>query len=128
MSNPLPDMEKPDGLTIIGNAADVGVAPGNEQVEPYEVNTAFVPGNTNAAAIMIGEKASQNRYQVTDEFSYTNGLHTNRYDVVFLISGIPLFFVETKAVAKFFRRSVRSCPVKKIHSQPDRRQWIFCYL
>ncbi|MDZ7831671.1 MAG: hypothetical protein U5L07_07950 [Desulfobacterales bacterium] len=37
------------GLTIIGNAADVGVAPGDEQVEPYEVNTLFVPGNTDAA-------------------------------------------------------------------------------
>ena len=36
------------GLTIIGNAADVGVAPGNEQVEPYECNTAFVAGNTDA--------------------------------------------------------------------------------
>ena len=37
------------GLTLIGNAADVGVAPGDEQVAPYEVNTNFVPGNTNAA-------------------------------------------------------------------------------
>jgi len=37
------------GLTIIGNAADVGVLPGDEQVKPYEVNTAFVPGNTDAA-------------------------------------------------------------------------------
>ncbi|MFZ2631046.1 MAG: hypothetical protein WA081_06720, partial [Desulfosalsimonadaceae bacterium] len=37
------------GLTLIGNAADVGVAPGDEQVAAYEVNTSFVPGNTNAA-------------------------------------------------------------------------------
>jgi len=37
------------GLTIIGNAADVGVAPGDEQVGPYEVNTLFVPGTTDAA-------------------------------------------------------------------------------
>jgi hypothetical protein len=37
------------GLTIIGNAADVGVLPGNEQVGPYEVNTLFVPGTTDAA-------------------------------------------------------------------------------
>ncbi len=36
------------GLTIIGNAADVGVAPGNEQVGPYECNAEFVPGNTDA--------------------------------------------------------------------------------
>jgi hypothetical protein len=37
------------GLTIIGNAADVGVAAGLEQVAPYEVNSAFVAGNTDAA-------------------------------------------------------------------------------
>ncbi len=37
------------GLTIIGNAADVGVPAGEEQVKPYEVNTDFVPGSTNAA-------------------------------------------------------------------------------
>jgi hypothetical protein len=37
------------GVTIIGNAADVGVAAGNEQVGPYEVNTDFVAGSTDAA-------------------------------------------------------------------------------
>ena len=37
------------GLTIIGNAADVGVAAGSGQVKPYEVNSAFVAGNTDAA-------------------------------------------------------------------------------
>ena len=35
------------GLTIIGNAADVGTA--TVQVEPYEANTAFVAGSTDAA-------------------------------------------------------------------------------
>ena len=37
------------GVTLIGNAADVGVPAGEEQVAPYEVNTDFVPGNTDAA-------------------------------------------------------------------------------
>jgi hypothetical protein len=37
------------GLTIIGNAADVGVPAGEEQVTAYEVNTEFMPGNTDAA-------------------------------------------------------------------------------
>ncbi|MDF1577213.1 MAG: hypothetical protein P1P81_02075, partial [Desulfobulbales bacterium] len=37
------------GLTIIGNAADVGVAAGSGQVAPYEVNTAFVAGSTDVA-------------------------------------------------------------------------------
>ncbi len=54
---------------------------------------------------LIDEDAKNNVYQVTDEFSFTNGTKTNRYDVVFLINGIPVFFVETKAVAKFMGRS-----------------------
>jgi type I restriction enzyme R subunit len=54
---------------------------------------------------LIDEDAKNNVYQVTDEFSYTNGTKTNRYDVVFLINGIPVLFVEAKAVAKFLGRS-----------------------
>jgi hypothetical protein len=37
------------GLTIVGNAADVGVPPGSEQVGCYEVNEDYCPTNTNAA-------------------------------------------------------------------------------
>lgn len=55
---------------------------------------------------IIDENAKNNIYQVTDEFSYTNGMKTNRYDVVFLINGIPVFLVESKAVAKFLNRNV----------------------
>ena len=43
---------------------------------------------------------------MTDEFSYTNGTKTNRYDVAFLINGVPIFLVEAKAVAKFLGRGV----------------------
>lgn len=55
---------------------------------------------------VIDENAKSNIYQITDEFIFTNGTKTNRYDVVFLINGVPVFFVETKAVAKFFGRSI----------------------
>ncbi len=41
-----------------------------------------------------------NVFQVTEEFSYTNGSKTNRYDVVFFINGIPVLFVEAKAAHK----------------------------
>lgn len=41
-----------------------------------------------------------NLYHVTDEWSYTNGRHTNRADVVFLINGIPVALVETKGAKK----------------------------
>ncbi len=41
-----------------------------------------------------------NQYHVTDEWSYTNGRHTNRADAVFLINGIPIAIVETKGAKK----------------------------
>ncbi len=41
-----------------------------------------------------------NAFQVTDEFEFTNGTHTIRPDVVFLINGIPVIVVETKAATR----------------------------
>lgn len=51
------------------------------------------------------ETPSNNVFQVTDEWSYTNGLHswerkTNRPDVIFLINGIPVAIIETKSAKK----------------------------
>lgn len=43
------------------------------------------------------DNPDNNVFQVTDEWTYTNGKHTNRADVVFLINGIPVAIVETKA-------------------------------
>lgn len=41
-----------------------------------------------------------NVFQVTNEWDYTNGRFRNRADVVFLINGIPVALVETKAANK----------------------------
>lgn len=38
-----------------------------------------------------------NSFQVTDEFTYTNGTYTIRADIVFLINGVPVLVVETKS-------------------------------
>ena len=66
------------------------------------LKTVFVPDEKRERNVkLIDEKAENNVFQITDEFSFTNGSYTNRYDVVFLINGIPILFVETKAVAKF---------------------------
>jgi type I restriction enzyme R subunit len=43
---------------------------------------------------------TRNVFHVTDEFSFTNGVHTVRADVVFLINGIPLIIIETKAATR----------------------------
>jgi len=42
----------------------------------------------------------RNAFQVTHEFSFTNGVYTIRADVVFLINGIPIILIETKAATK----------------------------
>jgi len=43
---------------------------------------------------------SRNVFHVTDEFAFTNGVHTIRADVVFLINGIPIILIETKAATR----------------------------
>src|SRR5712691_5408641 len=43
------------------------------------------------------DQLDQDIFQVTDEWQYTNGRFTNRADIVFLINGIPVVLVETKA-------------------------------
>ena len=42
------------------------------------------------------DEPGNNVYHVTDEWAYTNGRHTNRADVMFLVNGIPVVMVETK--------------------------------
>jgi len=46
------------------------------------------------------DNPDNNVFQVTDEWSFTNGRFTNRQDVVFLINGIPVIVVETKSAQK----------------------------
>lgn len=71
------------------------------------IKTVFVPDEKRERNVtFIDEDPEKNVFQVTDEFSFTNGKYTNRYDVVFLINGVPVLFVEAKAVAKFIGRSV----------------------
>lgn len=45
-------------------------------------------------------KPDRNVFNITDEFSYTNGRYTTRPDIIFFINGIPVFIVETKAAQK----------------------------
>ena len=82
---------------------------GNLQAWEYlkGLKTVFLQNENRERNVkIISEDTKNNVYQVTDEYSFTNGLKTNRYDVVFLINGIPIFFVEAKAVAKFLGRTI----------------------
>lgn len=46
------------------------------------------------------DNPGRNVFHVTDEFSFTNGVHTIRTDIVFLINGIPIILIETKAATR----------------------------
>ena len=76
---------------------------GNLQVWEYlkGIKTVYVPKEKQERNVqLINKDIRKNVFQVTKEFSYTNGQFTNRFDVVFLINGFPVFFVETKAAHK----------------------------
>ncbi len=85
------------------------------------LKTVFVPNEKRERNVNFidTEKIDRNTFHVTDEFEFTNGSKTIRPDIVFLINGVPVFFVETKAVHKVegvaeavdqIRRYHQECP------------------
>jgi len=66
------------------------------------LRTVFVRGEKRErnVRLMDARDIEANVFQVTDEFVFSNGSHTNRADVVFLINGVPVFLVETKSSHK----------------------------
>lgn len=82
---------------------------GNFQAWEYlkGLKTVFVPDEKRDRNVtFIDPEAKNNVFQVTEEFDFFNGKKDNRYDVVFLINGVPVLFVETKSVAKFACKAV----------------------
>ena len=85
------------------------------------LKTVFVPDENRERNVRFidTENIARNVFQVTDEFSFTNGSKTIRPDIVFLINGVPVFLIETKAAHKIdgiaealdqIRRYHRECP------------------
>jgi len=66
------------------------------------LKTIFVPSERRERNIRLldPDHPDANTFHVTDEFSFSNGVKTNRPDVVFLINGVPVLVVETKAATK----------------------------
>jgi type I restriction enzyme R subunit len=66
------------------------------------LRTVFVPSEKRERNIKFidTKKINQNSFHVTDEFIFTNGSKTIRSDLVFLINGVPVFLIETKAAHK----------------------------
>ncbi|HEX4143771.1 MAG TPA: HsdR family type I site-specific deoxyribonuclease [Pirellulales bacterium] len=52
------------------------------------------------ARVIDFDEPRNNIFEVTPEWSFTNGRDRNRFDVVFLINGLPVLVAETKAAHK----------------------------
>jgi type I restriction enzyme R subunit len=81
------------------------------------LKTVFVPSEKRErnARFIDSDNISNNVFQVTDEYSYTNGKETIRPDVVFLINGVPVLFVEAKAAHKRDGIAMALDQVKRYH-------------
>jgi type I restriction enzyme R subunit len=77
---------------------------GNLQAWEYlkGLKTVFVRGEKRERNVRFidDENVDNNTFHVTDEFRFGNGTHTIKGDVVFLINGVPVFIIETKASHK----------------------------
>ncbi len=83
------------------------------------LKTVFVPPEKREKNVTFIDTANieNNIFQITDEFSYTNGNKTNRYDVVFLINGIPVVFIEAKAAHKRDGIAIGLDQVRRYHRE-----------
>ena len=74
---------------------------GNLQAWEYlrGLKTVFVEAERRERNVTLLDAANldANAFHVTEEFVFSNGTKTNRPDIVFLINGIPVLIVETKA-------------------------------
>jgi len=66
------------------------------------LKTVFVPaeGRERNVRLIDFEEAERNAFHVTDEFAFTNGTYRIKADVVFLVNGVPIILIETKAATK----------------------------
>ena len=62
-------------------------------------------------------KSRRNVYEVTEEFSYHNGRHGNREDVVFLINGIPVLVIECKNASKSEAIALGIDQIRRYHAE-----------
>ncbi len=81
------------------------------------LKTVFVPSEKRERNITLLDTRNidRNTFHVTDEFRFANGTRTIRQDIVFLINGIPLVFIETKSATKVEGMSEALEQVKRYH-------------
>jgi len=83
------------------------------------LGTVFVPKEKRERNVRFfdTEYIDRNIFHVTDEFEFTNGTKTIRPDIVFLINGVPVLLIETKAAYKIDGISEALEQVKRYHRE-----------
>jgi len=83
------------------------------------LKTIFVPNEKRERNVTFLDtyEIDRNIFQVTDEFTFTNGSETIRADVVFLINGVPFILIETKAPHRIDPLNEAYKQVKRYHQQ-----------
>jgi len=90
------------------------------------LKTVYVPQEKRERNVkLIDEDVKNNVFHVTDEFEFTNGKYTNRYDVAFLINGIPVFFVEAKSAHKIGGMAEALDQVRRYHRETPEAMTLF---
>ena len=63
------------------------------------------------------EDIDANVFEVTEEFTFNNGTHGNREDVVFLINGIPVLVIECKNATKDEAIALGVDQIRRYHNE-----------
>ena len=81
------------------------------------LKTVFVPKEKRERNVIFIDTndIDKNIFQVTEEFSFTNGDKTIRADVVFLINGVPVLLIETKSANKLEGMSEALDQIRRYH-------------
>jgi len=66
------------------------------------LQTIYVPDEKRERNVRFvdSERVENNTFQITDEFSFTNSSKVVKPDIVFLVNGVPVIFIETKSAHK----------------------------
>ncbi|GIV84771.1 MAG: type I deoxyribonuclease HsdR [Candidatus Roseilinea sp.] len=97
---------------------------GNREAWEYlkGLKTVFVPAERRERNLRLldAERPEENRFHVTDEFTFQSGARRIRADVVFLVNGIPVIVVETKAATRLEGIAEAFDQIRRYHQEaPD---------
>lgn len=115
---------------------------GNQDAWEYlkGLRTVFDPAENRERNVRFldTDDPSRNTFHVTPEFSFTNGVKTNRPDIVFLINGIPVLVVENKSpvdqqgmanawdqIVRYHRQSPELMALLQLHALTQVTQFLY---